>query len=126
MKGNNLNYNYFIDELELWIEDNIHNPMTLDIVARKAGYSKWHLQRLFFEVKGVKLATYIRDKRLYLASMALGESHAIIEIALSHGFSSQAAFTRAFALKYKCSPGRYRAYLKRGIRYENTVSERVG
>ena len=38
-----------IDTIVEWIDDNLHQPLRIDI-ARHAGYSKWHLQRLFFTV----------------------------------------------------------------------------
>ena len=35
-----------IDTIVEWIDDNLHQPR-IDDIARHAGYSKWHLQRLF-------------------------------------------------------------------------------
>ena len=40
-----------IDTIVEWIDDNLHQPLRID-VARHAGYSKWHLQRLFLQYKG--------------------------------------------------------------------------
>ena len=37
-----------IDTIVEWIDDNLHQPLRIDDIARHAGYSKWHLQRLFF------------------------------------------------------------------------------
>ena len=39
-----------IDTIVEWIDDNLHQPLRIDDIARHAGYSKWHLQRLFFTV----------------------------------------------------------------------------
>ncbi len=39
-----------IRDLLRWIDDNLDKPLSLDNVAAKAGYSKWHLQRMFKEV----------------------------------------------------------------------------
>ena len=36
-----------ITQLLAWIEQNLDQPLTLDDIAAKSGYSKWHLQRLF-------------------------------------------------------------------------------
>ena len=36
-----------IDTIVEWIDDNLHQPLRIDDIARHAGYSKWHLQRLF-------------------------------------------------------------------------------
>ena len=41
-----------IDTIVEWIDDNLHQPLRIDDIARHAGYSKWHLQRLFYSTKG--------------------------------------------------------------------------
>ena len=43
-----------IDTIVEWIDDNLHQPLRIDDIARHAGYSKWHLQRLFLQYKGGK------------------------------------------------------------------------
>ena len=50
-----------IDTIVEWIDDNLHQPLRDDI-ARHAGYSKWHLQRLFLQYKGGEPGRYIREK----------------------------------------------------------------
>jgi AraC family multidrug resistance transcriptional activator len=51
-----------IDEITQWIDSNLHKPLKIEDVAARAGYSKWHLQRIFVQVKEVSLGKYIRDK----------------------------------------------------------------
>ncbi|SVJ51041.1 right origin-binding protein [Klebsiella pneumoniae] len=41
-----------IRDLLAWLDNNLDQPLSLDNVATKAGYSKWHLQRMFKEVTG--------------------------------------------------------------------------
>ena len=36
-----------IRDLLIWLEGHLDHPLSLDNVAAKAGYSKWHLQRMF-------------------------------------------------------------------------------
>ena len=43
-----------IDTIVEWI-DNLHQPLHIDDIARHTGYSKWHLQRLFYSTKGESL-----------------------------------------------------------------------
>ena len=52
-----------IDTIVEWIDDNLHQPLRIDDIARHAGYSKWHLQRLFLQYKGESLGRYIRETR---------------------------------------------------------------
>ena len=48
-----------IDTIVEWIDDNLHQPLRIDDIARHAGYSKWHLQRLFLQYKGRAWGRYI-------------------------------------------------------------------
>lgn len=41
-----------IRDLLVWLEGHLDQPLSLDNVAAKAGYSKWHLQRMFKDVTG--------------------------------------------------------------------------
>lgn len=41
-----------IDTIVEWIDENLNQPLRIDDIARHAGYSKWHLQRLFMQYKG--------------------------------------------------------------------------
>ena len=56
-----------IDTIVEWIDDNLHQPLRIDDIARHAGYSKWHLQRLFLQYKGEPGALYSRKKLLLAA-----------------------------------------------------------
>ena len=52
-----------IDTIVEWIDDNLHQPLRIDDIARHAGYSKWHLQRLFLQYKrGEPGALYSRKE----------------------------------------------------------------
>lgn len=57
-----------IDTIVEWIDDNLNQPLRIDDIARHAGYSKWHLQRLFLQYKGESLGRYIRERKLLLAA----------------------------------------------------------
>ena len=41
-----------IHDLLDWIETHLDQPLLLDNVAAKSGYSKWHLQRMFRSTTG--------------------------------------------------------------------------
>lgn len=86
-----------IHDLLNWLEGHLDHPLTLDNVAAKAGYSKWHLQRMFKDVTGQAIGAYIRARRLSNAAAALRlTSRPILDIALQYRFDSQQTFTRAF------------------------------
>ena len=84
-------------------------PLKIEDVAIKAGYSKWHLQSVFFSEKGQNLGGYIREKKLSLiAETLITTNEPLINIALRFGFDSQQSLTRAFSKRYNIPPHRYR------------------
>ncbi len=104
-----MNQGTIIFDLLTWLENHLTNPLSLDNVALKAGYSKWHLQRMFKEVTGHAMGSYIRARRLSKAAVSLRlTNRPILEIALEYHFDSQQTFTRAFKKQFGQSPGRYR------------------
>ncbi len=102
-----------IRDLLSWLERHLDQPLSLDNVAAKAGYSKWHLQRMFKEVTGQAIGAYIRARRLSKAAVALRlTSRPILDIALQYRFDSQQTFTRAFKKQFAQTPALYRRSLE--------------
>ncbi|OCG00436.1 MDR efflux pump AcrAB transcriptional activator RobA [Gilliamella sp. wkB112] len=98
-----------ISDLIVWIEKNLEQPLSIDNVAQKSGYSKWHLQRMFKEVTGQVLGTYIRHRRLTYAALSLRmTSKPILDIAMQYRFDSQQTFTRSFKKQFNETPASYR------------------
>lgn len=98
-----------IRDLLVWLESHLDQPLSLDNVAVKAGYSKWHLQRMFKDVTGHAIGAYIRARRLSKAAVALRlTSRPILDIALQYRFDSQQTFTRAFKKQFNQTPAWYR------------------
>lgn len=54
-----------------YIDENIHRPITLNGLARAAGYSPWHTARLFKRYTGIAPFEYIRRLRLSKAALRL-------------------------------------------------------
>jgi AraC family transcriptional regulator len=93
--------------------DFIEQRLAVDLetadVAREAGISHWHFQRIFKALTNETLKTYIRSRRLAVAlEMLLSTERRIIEIALEAGFQSQESFTRVFKLAFGVTPAAYR------------------
>ncbi|WP_318393446.1 MDR efflux pump AcrAB transcriptional activator RobA [Enterobacter sp.] len=98
-----------IRDLLSWLESHLDQPLSLDNVAAKAGYSKWHLQRMFKDVAGLPIGAYIRARRLSRSAVALRlTARPILDIALQYRFDSQQTFTRAFKKQFKFTPALYR------------------
>lgn len=98
-----------IRDLLVWLEGHLDQPLSLDNVAAKAGYSKWHLQRMFKDVTGQAIGAYIRARRLSKSAVALRlTARPILDIALQYRFDSQQTFTRAFKKQFTQTPALYR------------------
>jgi|GEM_PF-351202 len=92
-----------------WIENNIESSLSLDYISQKSGYSKWHVQRIFKKNTGLKIADYIRRRKISKAALAIKlTDRSIYDIALEFGYDSQQTFTRAFTKYFLISPGAYR------------------
>jgi AraC family transcriptional regulator len=92
-----------------YIEARLDSDVDLADVARHAGMSQWHFQRIFKALTNETLKTYVRSRRFAQALDALAHSdERILEIALAAGFDSQEAFTRAFKKAFAVTPARYR------------------
>jgi AraC family multidrug resistance transcriptional activator len=102
-------HDIIIQDLVTWIDDNIKQPLKIDDVAARAGYSKWHLQRMFQRITHKSLGHYIRDKKMELAAHDLIDgSESVIDISVKYGYDSQQSFTRTFAKKYHVPPATFR------------------
>ncbi len=80
------------------IWNNPHRPLDLAGIARACNVSKFHFHRIFHEYQGETLSSYISRKRLELAARRLVwyPNLKISEIAMTHGFSSPANFSKSF------------------------------
>lgn len=98
-----------INELIAWIEDHLTDDLHIDTIAKKSGYSKWHMQRMFKDFTGQTIASYTRKRRLTQSAMALRLTHlSLIDIALRYGFDTQQNFTRMFKHQFSVTPHAFR------------------
>lgn len=103
-----------IHTLTDWIEDNLDKTLSIDEVAAKSGYSKWHLQRMFRTVTRQTLGNYIRERRLTLAAEALRQTQRpVFDIAMQYGYDSQQTFSRVFRRQFAQTPTAYRHMMRR-------------
>lgn len=92
-----------------YIEQHLDEELTSEDIAQTAGYSLYHLTRIFTAVIGEPIGSYIQKRRLSTAAKKLLYSQQrIIDIALESGFGSSEAFSRAFKTIYGISPFTYR------------------
>lgn len=97
-------------EKALWfIESHYNEELSLARIAEVAGVSPFHLARLFQSMTGCSVVRYLRARRMTEAARRLaGGARDILEVALSSGYGSHEAFTRAFGEQFGVSPASVR------------------
>ncbi len=108
-QGDNMLQKQIINDLVEWIDMHLEDPLNINIIAEKAGYSKWHLQRMFKDMTNKNLASYIRYRRLTCAAIdLLSSDYSVTDLALKYQFDSLPSFIRAFKRYFNLTPTQYR------------------
>ena len=92
-----------------YINEHFREPVSLELLATKAGISPFHFLRVFSQATGLTphqylLSTRIRAARFLLQSTSLS----VKRIALDCGFSTEAAFCSTFRKREGRTPSQYR------------------
>lgn len=93
-----------------YVDRHLDQKLDLATLAEVAHFSPYHFHRLFQALMGEPLGDYIRRRRLEIAAVRLRAQLRVpvIQIALSVGFGSAEAFTRAFRARFGDSPTEWR------------------
>ncbi len=93
-----------------FIENNLHETLSLEYVSDVAAYSPFHFHRVFRFITGETILQYVTRLRLERSALMLAASkdQSIKNIYLEFGFTSHAAFTKAFKKYYGVSPSQFR------------------
>lgn len=93
-----------------YIEANLDGDIDFKEVERLALCSEYHFRRLFATLAGVPLSEYIRRRRLTLAAFALRDPAVrVVDAAVTYGYRSADAFSRAFQVLHGVTPSEARA-----------------
>ncbi len=99
--------NKLIDEVLVYINENLEKDLTLDALAEEFYISKYYLLRKFKKNMGYTIYQYILLKRLHLAEKFLSENVSVMETAFRCGFKSYSTFLRTFTKHYGTTPWRF-------------------
>ena len=92
-----------------FLQRHVAEPLSVSMLAERAGYSRSHFTRLFKAVTGQGPGEYLQDLRINRTAAALTADEAsIADIALSSGFRHPAFFSRQFRRRMGVSPSQYR------------------
>ncbi len=85
-------------------------PLTVEDLARAAGYSRSHFSQEFRRAFGQSPHVYLLTRRLERAAALLRNTdYPVLEICLAVGLSSLGSFTTSFVRMYARTPLEYRA-----------------
>lgn len=89
----------------LYIENNLRQKITLEMIAKEIGVSKFHLHRMFKGLTDLTLADYINSRKLSSSIDALiSTDYRIIDIAFDYGFDYEQNYIRSFKKVFGITP----------------------
>ena len=95
----------------IYMELHFRENISLDSVAREAGYTPAYFSRLFKQVTGKSYIEMLTKYRLSYARNLLANGFSVADACFSSGFGSLTAFQDAFKKKYNTSPSGYKKSL---------------
>ena len=97
-----------VARIRSYIQENIAD-VTRNSIAEHFHFSPNYLSKLFRNVEGVSLITYIQNQRMERAKELLANTdQSISEIAMEIGYPNFSHFSKRFRLFFGCSPNEYR------------------
>lgn len=86
-----------LQRVRAYIDDHFREPLTLDHLASVSGLSRTYLCRAFRAYAGKPLFTYLQERRIQAAMLALRQSNEkVLRIATDCGFNDLSHFNRCF------------------------------
>ncbi|MDR7925754.1 AraC family transcriptional regulator [Acidithiobacillus thiooxidans] len=93
-----------------YIDRNLDQTLSVDVLSRYANFSRFHFQRQFSHFVGLSVYRYVQMLRLRRASyqLAFDPHRRVIDIALEAGFENPESFSRAFKNCFGQTPSQFR------------------
>lgn len=119
-----------INLVQDYIENHLAEELRIEDLAGIASFSEFHFQRIYRQITGESLYSYIKRLRLEKAIFFIRSNKrlSLSEIALLVGFSNQASFAKALKEKYKVNASTIRKLDNPGMEkliYENSMNGKV-
>ena len=93
------------------IDRRITETIRTDELARGANYSLYHFSRVFMQITGFSVQSYITRRKLEYAIYDLSRGRRVIDVAMDYGFGTHAGFTKAFKRCFGYPPSLYRLHV---------------
>ncbi|MGC5772067.1 AraC family transcriptional regulator [Paenibacillus pabuli] len=99
----------FLESVCTYLEEHYAEPIKLDQVAEHIKFSKFHVCKLFKEIKGITLMEYLNHFRIIKSEWTLlFREESILDIAMGHGFNNVNSYNRLFKKYNHCTPSEFR------------------
>ncbi len=110
------------------VDRHLDEPLDLTQLADVANFSAFHFHRVFSAWMGETLGDYVRRRRLEIGALRLATQpkSTVLTIALSVGFSSAEAFTRAFRVRFGASPSAWRREERKNRQMNRNIDQDSG
>ncbi|QOS78917.1 helix-turn-helix transcriptional regulator [Paenibacillus sp. JNUCC31] len=106
----------FLESVCAYLEEHYAEPIKLDQVAEHIKFSKFHVCKLFKEIKGITLMEYLNHFRIIKSEWALlFREDSILDIAMGHGFNNVNSYNRLFKKYNGCTPSEFRKKHRKNI-----------
>src|SRR5438309_748258 len=100
-------------DLETWVLDNLHKPLTVPVLAQRVAMSPRNFARVFTQEMKTTPAKFVERLRVEAARRRLEESHNSMEMIASEcGFGNVNAMRNVFQRALKIPPGHYRRHFR--------------
>ncbi len=100
-------------QLAEYITEHHEQPLTTELLANVAGYSRAHFCKYFKRETGMTIKQYLTEVRLNQVAMEMMHSNETIsDVALKHGFPDDKGFILAFKRRYQMLPSKFRVIMK--------------
>lgn len=99
-----------VEKVSAYVDAHMDGAILLEELAEQVHMSKYHFLRIFKELTGVTVHTFIIHKRLIKSCEALKEGMSITQAYQAAGFSEYSSFLRNFKRAFGVSPGKYKDF----------------
>lgn len=111
-----------------FIEENLSEKLSLEIIADKAHFSPFHFHRLFKITVGETLQNFINRKRIEKAASYLmhQKDKTITEVAEKVGYGNLSSFSKSFKKFYGISPNRFKVESRKKYSKISKTKSKIG
>ena len=89
-----------VEQLLKYINRNLAEDLSIDQLAERFFFSKYHMMRKFKNETGYTIHSYITNKRLLLARSLIGQGAPVMKAAEKSGFQDYTTFVRAYKKQF--------------------------